>query len=127
MSLMKLILNGNFIKNFSILKFTKLNLSTSNTKLMSNNDNEIEQERVLSASEVKLINILKDKFPKANKIIVQDISGGCGSMFDVFVESVEFKDLRLVKRHKLITEALKNEIKSMHGLTIYAATPDEEK
>ena len=81
----------------------------------------------LSASEAKLVNILKNKFPRASLIKVQDISGGCGSMYDVFVESTEFKDLRLVKRHQMITQALKEEIKLMHGLTIYATTPEESK
>ena len=74
-----------------------------------------------SQAETKLINILKSKFPTATDIAVVDISGGCGSMYEVFVESPEFKGLRLVKQHKLVTEALKGDIQDMHGIRISTA------
>ena len=74
-----------------------------------------------SQAEMKLINILKSKFPTATDIAVVDISGGCGSMYEVFVESPEFKGLRLVKQHKLVTEALKGDIQDMHGIRISTA------
>ena len=69
-------------------------------------------------AEMKLIDILKEKFPSATDIAVVDISGGCGSMYEVFVESPDFKGIRLMKQHKMVTEALKSEIKDMHGLRI---------
>ena len=65
-----------------------------------------------------LINILKEKFPLATDIAVVDISGGCGSMYEIYVESPEFKGMRLVKQHKMVNEALKGEIREMHGLRI---------
>ena len=71
-----------------------------------------------SNAEMSLINILKDKFPSATDIAVVDISGGCGSMYEVYVESPEFKGIRLVKQHQMVSEALKGEIKEMHGIRI---------
>ena len=71
-----------------------------------------------SSAEIHLINTLKEKFPSATDIAVQDISGGCGAMYEVFVESPDFKGMRLVKQHQMVTEALKGEIKDMHGLRI---------
>ena len=71
-----------------------------------------------SQAEMTLINILKEKFPLATDIAVVDISGGCGSMYEIYVESPEFKGMRLVKQHKMVNEALKGEIKEMHGLRI---------
>jgi stress-induced morphogen len=44
--------------------------------------------------------------------------GGCGAMFRVFVAAPEFSGVPKVGQHKAITEALKDEIKSMHGITI---------
>ena len=71
-----------------------------------------------SHAEMSLINILKDKFPSATDIAVVDISGGCGSMYEVYVESPDFKGIRLVKQHQMVSEALKGEIKEMHGIRI---------
>ena len=75
-------------------------------------------------AEENLVNILKESFPSATDIAVVDISGGCGSMYEVFVESPDFKGMRLVKQHKMVTEALKGEIKDMHGLRISTVVPE---
>lgn len=75
--------------------------------------------------EVKLTNILKEKFPKASAISVEDISGGCGAMYQIHIESVDFEGKRLVAQHKLVTQALSEEVKEMHGLRISTAVPVE--
>lgn len=77
----------------------------------------------LTDGEQKITKILKTKFPKAEDVQVQDISGGCGSMYEVFISSVEFKGLRTVQQHRMVNEALKEEIKSMHGLRISTQSP----
>ncbi|KAG7159250.1 bolA-like protein 3 [Homarus americanus] len=75
--------------------------------------------------EAKLTDLLRQRFPQASAVEVQDISGGCGSMYEVWVEASDFKGLSRVKQHKLITETLKAEIKDMHGLRITTSMPDE--
>ena len=117
MSLIRSILS----KNYKFLTQSHNTFSTTTIK----NTPEDNNQREISAGEAKLVNILKQKFPKADLVQVEDISGGCGSMYTVFVQSVEFNGLRLVKRHQMINEALKAEIKEMHGLRISATTPDE--
>lgn len=67
--------------------------------------------------------LLEKKFPLAKSIDIVDISGGCGDMYQVAVESVEFKGLTTVNQHRLITEALKKEIEAMHGITIHTSIP----
>lgn len=49
---------------------------------------------------------------------VQDISGGCGSMYALDIESPKFKGLTVIKQHKLVNEILKDEIKSWHGVQL---------
>lgn len=62
---------------------------------------------------------------QAKNISVVDISGGCGAMYEIIVESKEFKGISRVKQHQLITNTLRNEIKDMHGLRIHTSIPEE--
>ena len=76
------------------------------------------------------------------QVTVSDVSGGCGSMYNIFVESHAFqvsllcvnistifqvlfltltfysKGKNLVSQHKMVTAILKDEIKMMHGLSL---------
>ena len=98
-----------------------------------------------SAGEALLVDILKSSFPKAKYIEVQDISGksvtvnyscniimfclclgGCGAMYEIFVETIEFRGLNIVKQHRLVTDALKTQIKDMHGVRIHTKHPSDE-
>jgi len=79
---------------------------------------------VPSSGEQAIIAALAKSFPNATDIAVVDISGGCGSMFEVFIEAPDFRGVRLVKQHQLVTKALKAEIGEMHGIRIATqATP----
>lgn len=44
-------------------------------------------------------------------------------MYEIVVESLDFKGLSRVKQHQLITDALKEQIKEMHGLRIQTTVP----
>ena len=81
-----------------------------------------------SQEELKIKTILAKSFPSADSIVVEDISGkykdkqnpiiciwfamtwfsffegGCGSMFQIHVESSDFKGMSIVKQHQLITK-----------------------
>uniref|UniRef100_A0A8C4MA71 BolA-like protein 3 n=2 Tax=Equus TaxID=9789 RepID=A0A8C4MA71_EQUAS len=73
--------------------------------------------------ELKVTQILKEKFPRATVIKVTDISGGCGAMYEIQIESEEFKEKRTVQQHRMVNQALKEEIKGMHGLRIFTSVP----
>nr|XP_025850508.1 bolA-like protein 3 [Vulpes vulpes] len=73
--------------------------------------------------ELKVTRILKEKFPGATAIKVTDISGGCGAMYEIQIESEEFKEKRTVQQHQMVNQALKEEIKGMHGLRIFTSVP----
>ncbi|XP_026023932.1 bolA-like protein 3 [Astatotilapia calliptera] len=83
-------------------------------------------ERPLSTQtdgEVRIAKILKEKFPSASSLKVVDISGGCGAMYEIHIESSEFKGKRTVQQHQLVNQALKDEIQNMHGLRIFTDVP----
>ncbi|CAI4055582.1 hypothetical protein SUVZ_01G0180 [Saccharomyces uvarum] len=54
--------------------------------------------------------------PEACK--VQDVSGGCGSMFAINVTSKKFNGLSLIKQHQLVNRILKEDISRWHGLQL---------
>uniref|UniRef100_A0A914XBD8 BolA-like protein 3 n=1 Tax=Plectus sambesii TaxID=2011161 RepID=A0A914XBD8_9BILA len=77
----------------------------------------------ITEGEQKITRILKDRFKTATALEVNDISGGCGSMYQVSIEDPEFKGKMKVEQHRMVTEALKKEIASMHGITIQTKAP----
>lgn len=57
-------------------------------------------------------------------IEVRDISGGCGSMYEVWIDSEQLTGKRLIQQHRMVNEALGDDvIKSLHGLTIKIGNP----
>ncbi|EUC29818.1 hypothetical protein COCCADRAFT_105549 [Bipolaris zeicola 26-R-13] len=71
----------------------------------------------LNEAELHVFNKLKSELEPV-KLEVQDISGGCGSMYAIEIESPKFKGLTVIKQHKMINEVLKDEIQSWHGVQL---------
>ncbi|XP_008335245.1 bolA-like protein 3 [Cynoglossus semilaevis] len=112
------------------LKWSLTCITSSSLRLLGNNRRAAvcqQLHRSLSTQtdgEVRIANILKEKFPTASSLKVVDISGGCGAMYEIHVESNEFKGKRTVQQHQLVNQALKDEIQEMHGLRIFTAIPE---
>lgn len=54
---------------------------------------------------------------------VQDVSGGCGSMYALDIVSEQFKGLPIVKQHRLVNSILAEEIKKWHGVQMKTKAP----
>ena len=54
---------------------------------------------------------------------VQDVSGGCGSMYALDIVSAKFKGLSVIKQHRLVNAVLKDEIKGWHGVQLKTKAP----
>ncbi|XP_072014411.1 bolA-like protein 3 [Amphiura filiformis] len=74
--------------------------------------------------EKKIASILREKFPKATTVHVEDVSGGCGAMYQIHIEAEDFAGKRMVAQHRMVNEALADEVKKMHGLRISTAVPE---
>ena len=70
---------------------------------------------------------LIDRLP-ATECEVEDQSGGCGAAFEVSkVTSVAFAAKAPLARHRLVNAALKEELSSIHALSIKQCfTPEED-
>jgi len=111
--------------NPPVLPNTQLSRQIFTSKLLLSDEPTKAEEKKPTDGEKKLIDMLRKRFPKAKQIEVMDISGGCGSMYAIYVETIEFKNIRTVKQHQLINDVLKAEIKNnMHGLRIQTAVPE---
>ena len=71
----------------------------------------------LSEGELKVFKKIKIAL-QPSTLEVQDISGGCGSMYALEVVSDKFSGLPVIKQHKLVNQILSEEIKSWHGIQL---------
>lgn len=65
--------------------------------------------------------LVVEKLQKAlqpSALKVRDVSGGCGSMFSIFVQSEKFAGLNTMRQHRMVNEILADEIRSWHGLQL---------
>ncbi|CAF0746037.1 unnamed protein product [Didymodactylos carnosus] len=78
----------------------------------------------LNAGEKKLIKILEKRFPEATKISVSDVSGGCGASYEINIISSKFKNMKTINQHRQVSEALADELPSIHSVRIFTATDE---
>ena len=91
---------------------------------------EISKENAIDSTEISKENAIETKLREvvaATHVNVEDISGGCGSMYKIFVVSPEFEGLALEKQHRLVQKAIAGEIADMHGLTLKTQTAKQYK
>jgi len=56
-------------------------------------------------------------------IQVQDVSGGCGTMYAISITAEKFRGLPVIKQHRLVNEVLGEQIKSWHGIQLKTKVP----
>ncbi|RUS78272.1 hypothetical protein EGW08_013963 [Elysia chlorotica] len=81
----------------------------------------------LTAGEKRLMDKIQKQFPDATHVEVSDVSGGCGAMYQISIESPQFKGLRTIQQHRMVNEALAKEIENMHGLQLNTKASDTNK
>ncbi|GMR44527.1 hypothetical protein PMAYCL1PPCAC_14722 [Pristionchus mayeri] len=57
--------------------------------------------------------------------VVEDMSDGCGAKFDIFIVSDRFAGKRVLERHRMVNDALKEVMETIHAVTIKALTNDQ--
>ena len=66
---------------------------------------------------------LLNKELQAEKLEVQDISGGCGSMYGIEIVSERFRGLSMLMQQRLVNRVLGEEIKGWHGVQLRTSAP----
>jgi len=60
---------------------------------------------------------------QCTELHVQDISGGCGSMYGIEIVSERFRGLNMLKQQRLVNQVLGEEIKKWHGVQLKTRAP----
>ncbi|KAF2796534.1 bola-like protein [Melanomma pulvis-pyrius CBS 109.77] len=61
----------------------------------------------------------------ATHVEIEDLSGGCGQMYEAIIVSPQFAKKTTLARHRLVNTALKEEIAAIHAWTPKCHTPEE--
>ncbi|THX84319.1 hypothetical protein D6D08_04511 [Aureobasidium pullulans] len=62
---------------------------------------------------------------EAQHVDIQDLSDGCGQMFEAIIVSPQFEKKTSLARHRLVNNTLKAEIAAIHAWTPKCMTPAE--
>ncbi|KXS94364.1 hypothetical protein AC578_2518 [Pseudocercospora eumusae] len=82
----------------------------------------VEAPDHLNANERRVFDLVKAGL-EPSKLEVEDISGGCGSMYALDIVSEKFKGLPVIKQHRLVNQVLAEEIKKWHGVQLKTKAP----
>ncbi|KAK4118417.1 bola-like protein [Parathielavia appendiculata] len=81
-----------------------------------------EKPAYLSEGESQVWDRLVAEFAPT-ELVVQDISGGCGSMYGIEVSSEKFRGLNMLKQQRLVNAALGDLMKEWHGVQLKTRVP----
>lgn len=82
----------------------------------------LEEEPSMSDAESAIAAMLQSAL-SPTQLLVQDISGGCGSMYAIDITSSKFKGLSILKQQRMVNAALGDVIKQWHGVQISTKVP----
>ncbi|KAL4726419.1 hypothetical protein ACLX1H_007101 [Fusarium chlamydosporum] len=71
----------------------------------------------MSPAEAAIAEILSEKL-SPTELLVQDVSGGCGSMYAIDITSPVFKGQTILKQQRMVNAALGDLVKGWHGVQI---------
>lgn len=86
-------------------------------RVYSTNGKPLIPPNELTEEEVAVFNKLTKEL-NPTSLSIQDLSGGCGQMYSIEVESEKFQGLSMIKQHRLVNQILKEDVSKWHGLRI---------
>ncbi|KAF2763613.1 bola-like protein [Teratosphaeria nubilosa] len=85
-------------------------------------DAPVDPPGYLDERERKIFDTIKQSL-HPTKLEVQDVSGGCGSMYALDIVSERFRGLSVIQQHRLVNRVLGEDIKGWHGLQLKTKAP----
>jgi len=82
----------------------------------------LEKPDHLDAAESTIWDKLVAEFAPS-ELIVQDVSGGCGSMYAIDITSAKFKGANMLKQQRMVNAVLGDMMKEWHGVQLRTKAP----
>lgn len=82
----------------------------------------IEKPDSLSEGESQIWDRLVEEL-SPTQLVVQDVSGGCGSMYAIDISAERFRGLNMLKQQRLVNSALGDMVKQWHGVQLRTRIP----
>ncbi|TPX10421.1 uncharacterized protein E0L32_008640 [Thyridium curvatum] len=82
----------------------------------------LEKPDFLDAAESEIWDRLVKEFSPV-ELLVQDISGGCGSMYGIEISSDKFKGANMLKQQRMVNAVLGDLMKQWHGIQLKTRVP----
>ena len=78
----------------------------------------------MSEAEASIASILQTEL-EPTSVLVQDVSGGCGSMYAIDITSEKFRGVNMLKQQRMVNAALGDLVASWHGVQIRTRVPEK--
>lgn len=88
----------------------------------TNGETAATEEPTGTQAEQDITALLQSKL-SPTALLVQDISGGCGSMYAIDITSPMFKGQTILKQQRMVNAALGDVMKQWHGVQIRTSVP----
>lgn len=82
----------------------------------------IEKPDFLNEAESEVWDRLAKEFSPV-ELVVQDISGGCGSMYGIEISSEKFRGTNMLKQQRMVNAVLGDLMKTWHGVQLKTRIP----
>lgn len=99
--------------------------SSSQQQPQQDAETETDADTGMTPAESSIAAILASKLHPTS-LLVQDISGGCGSMYAIDITSSAFRGLGMLKQQRLVNGALGDLVREWHGVQIRTRVPPED-
>ncbi|KAF7556860.1 hypothetical protein G7Z17_g1139 [Cylindrodendrum hubeiense] len=110
----------------STLRTTSFARSFSASRTLRSVSATIDEELPsMSPAESAIAELLAEKL-SPTQLLVQDVSGGCGSMYAIDITSPAFRGQTILKQQRMVNAALGDLVKSWHGVQIRTKVPTED-
>ena len=76
----------------------------------------------MTDGEAAVWDLLQTEFSPTS-LVVQDVSGGCGSMYSIDITAEKFRGLNMLKQQRIVNAALADMVKEWHGLQLRTRAP----
>ncbi|CAI6334623.1 unnamed protein product [Periconia digitata] len=93
--------------------------------MSGSNDVDVGQSAASSGVTPDAIKAKLEEKLGATHVQIDDLSGGCGQMYEAIIVSPQFAKKTTLARHRLVNTSLKDEIAAIHAWTPKCHTPEE--